>query len=87
VGHVRKPAKSMMSGSSFDKMMACLNWPCTASDFKLAPDYFDACARWWNRLSPGHRETALTVIDVYGGPHRSAAEGIAASLPKCPELA
>jgi hypothetical protein len=43
-----------------------------------APNYFDACRRWWSDLLPDQRETVLVVIDatlMRGGmlPRRSPA--------------
>ncbi len=81
---VRKPyTPPALSHDPADKLLACLNYSATPIDKHRA--YFDACMRWYNQLSPDHRETALTVIDAYSGPHRNAAAGIAAAMPAAPK--
>jgi hypothetical protein len=75
---------SAMSADATDKMLACLNHVFTGSDYKMAPAYYDACARWWAQLSPEQQQTGQLVIDAHDGPQREAALGIAASLPPAP---
>ena len=74
----------VMSGDATEKMLACLNHAFTGADYKMAPAYYDACARWWAQLSPEQRTTGQIVIDSYAGPQREAALGIAATLPPAP---
>jgi hypothetical protein len=76
--------KIVMSGDAADKLAACLNYAATPDKAAHHP-YFDACARWFNSLSPDDKETVLTVIDAVAGPHSGAAESIAASLPPAPK--
>ena len=52
--------------------------------YQQHPDYFAVCARWHAELTPDQRDTVLVVIDAYAGPHRDAAESIAAQLPSAP---
>ena len=73
----------VMSGDARDKLAACLNY-CAMPAGSAHHAYFDACARWFNLLSPDQKETVLTVIDCVAGPHGNAAEGIAATLPPAP---
>ena len=74
-----------MSGDAADKLAACLNYSATP-DGAARHLYFDACARWFNSLSPDDEETVLTVIDCVAGPHGDIAESIAASLPPAPKF-
>ena len=78
-----KGAKIVMSGAAADKLAACLNYAAIPDKAAHHP-YFDACARWFNSLSPDDKETVLTVIDCVAGPHGDIAESMAASLPPAP---
>lgn len=82
---MKRPDKLMMSSAATDKLHACLNHTWTASDYKLAPAYFDAFAlllelvayRGANLPSLGNRRQAF---QVWSG--REAAE----SLPPAGDL-
>jgi hypothetical protein len=80
-----KAGVTVASHDAADKLMACLNHGRTQGpDYKRERNYFSACARWWNGLTPAQRETALVVIDAYTHTHRDAAERMAAELPAAP---
>ena len=85
-----KAGISELSKAPADKLAACLSSAVRQSpDYPTHRQYFDACARWWAELTPLQRDTVQIVQDCYAGPHRDAAESIAASLPsapKCPPL-
>jgi hypothetical protein len=75
----------MMSHAPTDKLQTCLNHAWTKSDCDLAREYFDACRRGWNLLSPADRELAIAVISTYSDNRIAAAEGMAARLPPAPK--
>jgi hypothetical protein len=86
---MRRPAKTGISQNSHaadDKMRACLFYsvPMGGKNAEVR-NYIAACGRWHADLSPDQRETVLVVLDCYAGPHRDAAEGIAANLPSAPK--
>ena len=65
---------------------------CFSNAVRLSPEYkrghrsyFEFCARWWAELTPDQRDAAQIVIDCYAGPHRDAAESVAAGLPSAPK--
>jgi len=72
-----------MSDNAREKLAACLNYSATPSGAGKHP-YFDACAQWFNNLSPDDKETVLDVIDCVASSHSDIAESIAATLPPAP---
>ena len=44
----------------------------------------DLLVQWHERLSADDKELVLTLADVMGSAHKSAAESMAASLPPAP---
>jgi hypothetical protein len=83
----RKISGAEISGVSrdpADKMCACLNHTWTKDAYKLAPDYFDACARWWGLLSADQREIGNDMISFHD--RDEAVLELAADLPDAPKF-
>ena len=55
-----------------------------SAEFKRHALYYDAVNVWFERLSENDKELCRTLADVMAGPHKAAAEGMAASLPPAP---
>jgi len=77
-----------LSSDARDKLHAALNWSYgklkRSGTYGTAPMYFDACLEWHERLSADDQELVRTLADVVAGPHKAAAESMAASLPPAP---
>jgi hypothetical protein len=71
---------SKNSGDPADKLLARPNHGVgvASAAYMQAPNYFDACARWFAELTPLQRDTVQIVQDCYAGPHSLP------SAPKCP---
>jgi hypothetical protein len=77
-----------LSSDARDKLHAALNWLYgklkETRTFEQAPIYFMACLEWYKKLSAADHELVATLADVIGSARKSAAEGMAASLPPAP---
>jgi hypothetical protein len=73
-----------LSNDPEDKRCACLNHEWTADAYSFAPGYFDACARWWNSLSPYQRDLGLDMISFHDRPE--AVEQLGPELPSAPRF-
>ena len=73
-----------LSDHPADKLQAALNygWPDPDRDFP--PDYLEACARWFDALSPRARHAAVAAIAAYGRGDEIAAAELAGILPPAP---
>jgi hypothetical protein len=66
-----------------DKRVACMNW--TGSEVqRLDPHYADACARWYQSLTPHQREVAGEVINYHNRPE--LLPPLLAELPSAPKF-
>jgi len=45
-----------LSDDPKDKRCACMNHEWLSIEYEMAPDYFDACARWYNSLTPAQQK-------------------------------
>jgi len=54
-----------------------------SAEFKRRALYYDAVKVWFERLSEDDKELCRILADVAAGPHKAAAEGMAASLSAC----
>src|SRR5262245_3954923 len=75
---------SGVSSDPADKMCACLNHTWRNDAYRVAPDYFDACARWWNLLNAEQREIGNDMISFHDR-HEAVLE-LAADLPDAPKF-
>ena len=73
-----------MSSDPADKMCACQNHIWSRDAYKLAPDYFDACERWWGLLSAEQREIGNDMISFHD--RDEAVLELAADLPDAPKF-
>jgi hypothetical protein len=83
----QRPSTSRLSSAARDKMLAALSWTLEkqlASYVKTAPNYFDACRKWYESLSWEQRERVLKVVEAYTYWGEIAAERIAVGLPPAP---
>ena len=55
-----------------------------SAEYKRLALYYDAVNVWFEALMEDQRETCRTLVDVIAGPHKAAAEGMAAALPAAP---
>jgi hypothetical protein len=55
-----------------------------SDEFKHHALYYDAVNVWFEALPVDQQETCRTLADAIAGPHKDAAESIAASLPPAP---
>jgi len=56
-----------------------------SAEYKARALYYDAVNVWFDGLTANQQETCCTILDAIAGPHRSAAEVIASSLPAAPK--
>jgi len=75
---------SGVSSDPADKLFACLNHIWTKDAYSLAPDYFDACARWWSLLNAEQREIGNDMISFRD--RDEAVLELAADLPDAPKF-
>jgi hypothetical protein len=82
---VRKRVPSVqLSSDPEDKRCACLNQEWASDAYAMAPDYFEACARWWNSLTPYQRDLGLDMISFHDRPE--AVAQLAPELPSAPKF-
>jgi hypothetical protein len=84
-GISRQDVRSLKAGLE-DKVLACVTGGMRDAFYRVEPDYFDACAKWWDELTPTERNTAQIVIDTHKEPYhrRDVIEEIARALPPAP---
>jgi len=78
-----------LSDDSRDKLQAALAALGHArirdsAEYKRLALYYDAVNIWFEALTEDQRDTCRTLADVIAGPHKAAAEGMAAALPPAP---
>lgn len=71
-----------LSSDPTDKTCAAMNQSFTPAADAAAPDYFDACARWWDTLTPAQRMVALELVSF--GDRDGAVAELAPMLPSAP---
>ena len=67
-----------------DKRCACMNHDWLPSEYEMAPDYFDPCARWYSALTPTQKETVGDVISFNDRPE--LLPPLLADLPAAPKF-
>ena len=83
-------ARPSLSDRAADKVNAALDalgyaWLRDSAEYKRRPLYYDAVNLWFASLTEDQQETCRTLADVISGPHRAAAEALAAALPPAPK--
>ena len=89
---MRRDARNVrpsMSDSPADKLQAALAALGYARlhgsvEYTRLALYYDGVNVWFEALTEDQRETCRTLADVIAGPHKAAAEGMAAALPPAP---